>query len=54
MNAVLFLAVFNGNAAFVRVRAGIAITLDQIGTVRMTISFTDCTVISALRAIISV
>ena len=52
--APAFLAVFNGNTAFVRVRAGIAITLDQIGTVRMTISFTDCTVISALRAIISV
>ena len=35
MNAVLFLAVFNGNTAFVRVRAGIAITLDQIGTDRI-------------------
>ena len=35
MNAVLFLAVFNGNAAFVRVRAGLAITLDQIGTDRI-------------------
>ena len=47
-----FLAIFTTKAVFVRVRAGLEITLGQIGRDRiLTISFTDYTVISALRAI---